>query len=89
LPDSRQQFLSKIFTPTSQHTLSGFDASRLTFNAHDVFIDFNGLWPGGAHSVVVAIRFADSMATVPEPGTAALLGLALFGFAASRRKSTK
>jgi hypothetical protein len=67
----------------------GFDASRLTFDANDVFIDFNGLLPAGAHSVVVAVRFSDSVANVPEPGTVALLGLALFSFAVSRRKSPR
>jgi hypothetical protein len=76
-------------TLLSVNGILAFDASRLTFDANDVYIDFNGLSPDSAHSVVVAVRFSDSAASVPEPATVALLGLALLGFAVSRRESKK
>jgi hypothetical protein len=75
-------------TLLSANDIPGFDASRVTFDANDIFIDFNGLMPSSAHSVVISVRFSDSPANVPEPGTVALSGLALLGFAVSRRKSS-
>jgi hypothetical protein len=52
--------------------------------AHSAYVN-----DGLDNSFVNYVWTADLAATVPEPGSIALLGLGLFGFAISRRKSAK
>ena len=61
-------------------TMAGFDDSRVTFNANQILINWNGL--SYVDGTVVRVNFA----IVPEPGTAVLLGLGLLGLGARRAR---
>lgn len=67
-------------TINDSSTLAGFDSSRIFFDANTIRINFVGL-PFGTGNILSL-----DVAAVPEPATVALLGLGLFGFAASRRR---
>jgi hypothetical protein len=60
--------------------LSGFDASRVSFDADNVFINLQGLFADSAHHVVLDVTFGPASA-VPEPGTLVLVMAALGGLA--------
>ena len=64
-------------------TMTGFDDSRVGFNADQIFINWNGL--SYVNGTVVKVDFAP----VPEPATMAVLGAGLLGLAAVRRRNPR
>ncbi len=69
-------------------TLSGFDASRVGLSADRLTIDWNGISYVNGSSLL--INFAAAPASVPEPGSLALLAMALAASAfIARQKHAK
>lgn len=62
---------------------AGMDASRISFDADNIWINFAGLRQPG--HVLLDVTFAEPVAT-PEPGTLALFAAALAALAATRRR---
>jgi len=54
--------------------LAGFDLSRVTFDADNIWINMESLSANGAHRVVINVTFGHGR--VPEPASLALAGLA-------------
>ncbi|MEO8407973.1 MAG: PEP-CTERM sorting domain-containing protein, partial [Oxalobacteraceae bacterium] len=77
--------LSASIDPIS--TMSGFDASRVTFNDNQIAINWNGL--SYINGTTLLINFVSAPNSVPEPGTTALLVLGLFSIFIGRRKMEK
>lgn len=65
--------------------LAGFDMSRVSFDANNVYINMQGLSAGTAHRVVIDLRF-DAVTAVPAPASLALAGLGLLMLGASAKR---
>ena len=76
------EFVSVTINPATN--LTGFDSSRLSFDANHIWINWAGL-PFDGFSSVLSIDINRDTQPVPEPGSLGLLALALLGYAGSRR----
>lgn len=65
------------------NTLTGFDSTRIFFDANTIRINFQGLYYQSFQELSLDVT------VVPEPTTTALLAFGLLGFVASRRNSAK
>lgn len=63
-------------------TVAGFDNSRVTFDADNIWVNFVDLTDASNFYAVVDVQ----MVPVPEPSTYALMGLGLFGIGLSMRR---
>lgn len=63
-------------------TISGFDNSRITFDANNVWVNFVNLTDADDFYAVVDVQ----MGPVPEPSAYALMGVGLLGIALSMRR---
>jgi len=73
-------------TNTGATTLVGFDDSRISFNATELFLNWQGL--SYQNGDVVSIHF-ESVTTVPEPTSIALLGAGIVTIGVWRRRRRK
>jgi hypothetical protein len=64
--------------------LAGFNSSRLSFDADNIFINLQGLSAGGAHLVRLDVQFGST--AVPEPSAILFLGSGLTGIAILARR---
>jgi hypothetical protein len=74
-------------TINSQTNMVGFDASRISFDANNIWVNWENLFFDATTLVVLDITGGPS--TVPEPSTFILLGAGLGGLALLRRRAKK
>lgn len=65
-------------------TMAGFDNSRASFDADQIFVNWQGL--SYVDGTVVKINFEFGPGTVPIPGTVWMLGLGLLGLGYARTR---
>ena len=85
LAGSALSLTSAIIDPSS--TFAGFDASRVGWDDNQLRINWSGL--SYVNGTSLLINFTSAPTSVPEPGSLALLGLALAGLAYSTRQKRK
>ena len=66
--------------------MGGLDSSRITFDANNIYVNWQGL--SFNPDTTVSIDVNGGMTSVPEPGTIALLGMGLMGLAFLRRRKS-
>ena len=71
------------FTVDGTTNVSGFDASRVSFDGTHVFVNMQGLLPLNLQEVVLDLQFSGT--SVPEPVSARLVGLGLAAAGLVRR----
>jgi hypothetical protein len=65
-------------------TMTGFDNSRASFSANEIFVNWQGL--SYADGSVVKINFEFEPSAVPIPGTVWMMGLGLLGLGYARMR---
>lgn len=64
--------------------MAGFDLSRVSFDANNIWVNLQGL--SFNESTILSLDILGGQQEIPEPGTLALLGLALLGMVGALRR---